>query len=180
MKKWGSVHWCVGTPPSFFVCVGVGRRFPTLPHSSGCSTIGVGGLSFRVRNGSGRFPAAVDHRHRIRVLTWVDVFGVLWCVRYWISGRGTHTHTHTWFVWCWLLWCLFGGLVPVACTHCCACSSGLSTPSSLGHLVLKPHLKTGFPLRCFQRLSLPYVANQHCSWRNNWHTRGTSVPVLSY
>ena len=44
----------------------------------------------------------------------------------------------------------------------------------------KPHLKTGFPLRCFQRLSLPYVANQRCSWRNNWHTRGTSVPVLSY
>ena len=45
---------------------------------------------------------------------------------------------------------------------------------------MKPHLKTGFPLRCFQRLSLPYVANQRCSWRNNWHTRGTSVPVLSY
>src|SRR5690625_3207239 len=44
----------------------------------------------------------------------------------------------------------------------------------------KPHLKTGFPLRCFQRLSLPYVANQPCSWRNSWHTRGTSVPVLSY
>ena len=44
----------------------------------------------------------------------------------------------------------------------------------------KPHLRTGFPLRCFQRLSLPYVANQPCSWRNNWHTRGTSVPVLSY
>ena len=45
---------------------------------------------------------------------------------------------------------------------------------------MKPHLKTGFPLRCFQRLSLPYVANQPCPWRNNWHTRGTSVPVLSY
>ena len=45
---------------------------------------------------------------------------------------------------------------------------------------MKPHLKTGFPLRCFQRLSLPYGANQPCSWRNNWHTRGTSVPVLSY
>src|SRR5699024_10811945 len=44
----------------------------------------------------------------------------------------------------------------------------------------KPHLKTGFPLRCVQRLCLPYVANQPCSWRNNWHTRGTSVPVLSY
>ena len=44
----------------------------------------------------------------------------------------------------------------------------------------KPHLKTGFPLRCFQRLSLPYVANQPCPRRNNWHTRGTSIPVLSY
>ena len=44
----------------------------------------------------------------------------------------------------------------------------------------KPHLETGFPLRCFQRLSLPYVANQHCHRHDNWHTRGMSNPVLSY
>ena len=44
----------------------------------------------------------------------------------------------------------------------------------------KPNLGTGFPLRCFQRLSLPYVANQPCPRRDNWHTRGTSIPVLSY
>ena len=44
----------------------------------------------------------------------------------------------------------------------------------------KPHLRTGFPLRCFQRLSLPYVANQPCHGRDNWPTRGMSVPVLSY
>ena len=44
----------------------------------------------------------------------------------------------------------------------------------------RPYLEAGFPLRCFQRLSLPDVANQPCSWRNNWHTRGQSVPVLSY
>src|SRR6201999_334906 len=44
----------------------------------------------------------------------------------------------------------------------------------------RPHLEACFPLRCFQRLSLPDVANQPCSWRNNWHTRGSSVPVLSY
>ena len=44
----------------------------------------------------------------------------------------------------------------------------------------KPHLETGFPLRCFQRLSLPYVANQPCHGRDNWPTRGMSVPVLSY
>jgi hypothetical protein len=42
--------------PLFWVFV---RRRPTLPHSVGCSTIGAGGLSFRVRNGSGRFPAAM-------------------------------------------------------------------------------------------------------------------------
>ena len=45
---------------------------------------------------------------------------------------------------------------------------------------MKPYLGTGFPLRCFQRLSLPYVANQPCPRRDNWHTRGTSNPVLSY
>src|SRR5690349_7934113 len=35
------------------------RRCPTLPHPPGCSTIGAGGLSFRVRNGTGRVPTAV-------------------------------------------------------------------------------------------------------------------------
>jgi hypothetical protein len=35
------------------------RRRPTLPHPGGCSTIGAGRLSFRVRNGTGRFPAAM-------------------------------------------------------------------------------------------------------------------------
>src|SRR5215218_8976387 len=63
-------------------------------------------------------------------------------------------------------------------------TSGLSTPCSVGGLTHlrggKPHLETCFPLRCIQRLSLPNVANQPCSWRNNWHTRGSSIPVLSY
>ena len=27
---------------------------------------------------------------------------------------------------------------------------------------------------------IPFVANQPCHWRDNWHTRGTSIPVLSY
>ena len=35
------------------------RRRPTLPHSLPCSTIGAEGLSFRVRNGTGRFPFAM-------------------------------------------------------------------------------------------------------------------------
>ena len=35
------------------------RRCPTLPHPPECSTIGAGGLSFRVRNVTGRFPSAM-------------------------------------------------------------------------------------------------------------------------
>src|SRR6478736_1771882 len=35
------------------------RRRPTLPHPGECSTIGAEGLSFRVRNGTGRFPFAM-------------------------------------------------------------------------------------------------------------------------
>ena len=35
------------------------RWCPTLPHPGGCSTIGAVRLSFRVRDGSGRFPVAV-------------------------------------------------------------------------------------------------------------------------
>ena len=42
------------------------------------------------------------------------------------------------------------------------------------------HLGVGFPLRCFQRLSLPDVATRRCPWRNNRYTRGQSIPVLSY
>ena len=42
------------------------------------------------------------------------------------------------------------------------------------------HLEVGFPLRCFQRLSLPDVATRRCPWRDNRYTRGQSIPVLSY
>src|SRR5436305_6697984 len=82
------------------------------------------------------------------------------------------------------LWQVLGLLVPVSCTCYHASTSGLSTRwSSRGPYSTKDgrsHLEASFPLRCFQRLSLPNVANQQCSWRNNWHTRGSSVPVLSY
>ena len=43
-------------PRPFF---GVVRRCPTLPHPRECSTIGAVGLSFRVRDGTGRFPHAM-------------------------------------------------------------------------------------------------------------------------
>lgn len=40
--------------------------------------------------------------------------------------------------------------------------------------------QVGFPLRCLQRLSLPYIATLLCGWRHNRSTRDTSIPVLSY
>ena len=43
-----------------------------------------------------------------------------------------------------------------------------------------PNLEVGFPLRCFQRLSLPDIATRRCRWRDNRYTRGQSTPVLSY
>ena len=42
------------------------------------------------------------------------------------------------------------------------------------------YLEGGFALRCFQRLSLPDLATQRCSWQNNWDTSGRFIPVLSY
>lgn len=82
-----------------------------------------------------------------------------------------------------LLWQVFGLLVPVGWALLLY-TSGLSTQCSAGGLNPqrggKPHLETCFPLRCVQRLSLPNVANQPCTWRYNWHTRGSSIPVLSY
>lgn len=42
------------------------------------------------------------------------------------------------------------------------------------------YLEAGFPLRCFQRLSLPNIATRRCDWRHNRYTRGSSTLVLSY
>src|SRR5207344_1272532 len=79
---------------------------------------------------------------------------------------------------------VLGLLVRVSSTRCRASTSRLSTWWSSRALTWspsgRPHLRASFALRCFQRLSLPNVANQPCRWRDNWHTRGSSAPVLSY
>ena len=113
------------------------RRFLTLPQPPGCSTISAGRLSFRVRNGSGRFPAAIGHRQTLRAYS-----GCWCCVRYCVvDASDSDVSVALLFVlflqtlivvW---VWCVcFGLLVPVAFTPCGASRSGLSTPSSLGDL----------------------------------------------
>jgi len=44
----------------------------------------------------------------------------------------------------------------------------------------RSYLGVGFPLRCFQRLSDPFMATRRCPWQDNRNTRGTFDPVLSY
>lgn len=82
--------------------------------------------------------------------------------------------------------CRVRPLVPVGSIPRGTSTSGLSnTCSTCGLQTLRkasrnPNLGAGFPLRCFQRLSLPNVANRPCRWRDNRHTRGPSTQVLSY
>ena len=201
-------------------------RRPSLPQGSPCSTIGVGRLNFRVRNGTGCFPLTMATttihrnpppagRHGVPKLVWnrpphaQGPHSI-------ITPRGCHSITTPWGGWLHhhglsppprgaggqlVGWephsgrehqnvaeknvrQALGHLVPVSSTCHHASTSGPSTRWSTGGLTRlfcgNPHLEACFPLRCFQRLSLPNVANQPCSWWNNWHTRGWSVPVLSY
>src|SRR3546814_16701868 len=78
-----------------------------------------------------------------------------------------------------------GQLVLVSCAHYCASIPSLSTSWSRttlqgGQAPGIPNLQTSFPLRCLQRLSLPYIATRQCHWHDNRYTSGTSTPVLSY
>ena len=69
-------------------------------------------------------------------------------------------------------------LVSFTCYH--ASTSSLSTWWSSTALIGSPGIEVSFPLRCFQRLSIPNIATLRCCWRNNRSTRGSSTPVLSY
>ena len=154
------------------------RRRPTLPHRHQCSTIGAEGLSFRVRNGAGRFPFAMTavtlgRYISARVTTNQNKKTVFCCVcvpdRISGTAQWTRRTNYSKFL---IVYQVIGLLVPVSFTPYGASTSGLSTQWSRWEPLTpdgawKPHLEACFPLRCFQRLSLPNVANQRCSWQNN-------------
>ena len=76
-----------------------------------------------------------------------------------------------------------GRLVLVRSTPCRASTPSLLPRRLRGALLLsheKLHLRVGFTLRCFQRLSLPDAATRLYGWRHNRYTVGPSTPVLSY
>src|SRR5205085_12225817 len=41
------------------------------------------------------------------------------------------------------------------------------------------YLRSGFTLRCIQRLSMLHLATERYCWHDNSYTRGGSIPVLS-
>ena len=185
------------------------RRRATLPHPLECSTIAAPGLSYRVRNGTGRLTRAMTtanltatarkpkeskpacHRWRsgnrladarqslplYRLMTIPTHIAVQDDPAQ--ERRGTNHHVVG-------MLCRRRPLVPVGSTPHGASTSGLSnTCSTCGLQTLRgtsrnPNLGAGFPLRCFQRLSLPNVANRPRHWRDDRHTRGSSTQVLSY
>ena len=159
------------------------RRCPTLPQGPPCSTIGAVRLSFRVRNVTGRFP------HAMAAET------LLTCCRVWqqplvcgVAGSDRTSRTTKWTRK--IFWkdrvlsshrlISTSQLHTLPCFHIWPINPVVWLGASHPQGAWKSHLEAGFPLRCFQRLSIPNVANQRCSWRNNWHTRGSSNPVLSY
>ena len=143
------------------------RRRPTLPHSTPCSTIGADRLSFRVRNGAGRFPIAMIAVTLLRCQP-TTIRSMVWSGR--IPGTAQWTQTR---ISCLRCNQVVGILVPVSFT---SRQSSLPhpayQPSSLAgslprQVSWKPHLEASFPLRCLQRLSHPNVANQRCTWQYN-------------
>ena len=194
----------MGGPPGVVASSGgpcrVVRRRATLPHPVGCSTIAVPGLSFRVRNGTGRLSWAMAAANLLLYGQTLGSAGL------WRPGNRTADADMSMFrlVRTMLLcaWCraqeedavhasranvgvAFRPLVPVGSTPRGASTSGLSTTCSAWGLqrlgaAWNPYLGEGFPLRCFQRLSLPNVANRPRHWRDDRHTRGSSTQVLSY
>ena len=91
------------------------RRCPTLPHPPGCSTIGAVGLSFRVRNGTGRFP------HAMTAVTLLPVP----CARFWAvwGGKSLGYNCGAWLLFCcvgsWNKGLLFGNHIVDACSVLC-------------------------------------------------------------
>ena len=107
------------------------RRRPTLPHPPECSTIGAVKLSFRVRNGTGRFLNAMTAVTR-RDPTSPQPHTPQGARSVVVSPEPHSGREHTLQTGQMLI--SHRPLVPVSSTHCCASTSGLSTQSSTGGL----------------------------------------------
>src|SRR3989475_7226656 len=138
-------------------------RRPTLPRPRSRSTIGADRLNCRVRDGNGCGPAALVASQKPMTNAWMKESGTIATGRD-QAARAISTARLK------RLRALHLPPINVVVFHG---PSGVLRPRSVD-------LGTGFPLRCFQRLSLPDIANRRCHWRDSRDTSGRSNPVLSY
>ena len=154
-------------PPRGAASKSTNRRRPTLPGPCEPSTIGAEGLNCSVRNGKRCFPLAIATGNFARPAPAVP-------------QNCTAPHN---------------GYQKYPSSPRPISTSLLQSVTALPELAYQPgglpgvllplgdgraHLEVGFPLRCFQRLSNPDVANLRCRWHDNRYTRGLFIPVLSY
>ena len=172
---------------------GVFNKIPAATYSptrKPCSTIGSGGLNFRVRDGNGWDPSDIATGNLGSALRWRRS-GT--CIRARIRVTVCKTTE---------LDPGLRGIAPASGSRRkndqAARAISIGQLNALPRLHLRPidvvvfdgpsgglrpgrpSLEVRFPLRCFQRLSNPHTATQRCHWRDNWYTGGASNPVLSY
>src|SRR4029079_19470832 len=127
------------------------RRRPTLPGGCPPSTIGASGLNFSVRNGKRCTPAAITAET--------------------VKGRADarpsklHSSDNAFKI-------KTSGNEYGSAEHIAVLARPAYRRGGLPRPLLplgdgKPHLEVGFPLRCFQRLSHPDVANQQRRWHDD-------------
>ena len=144
------------------------------------STMGAGAFNGRVRDGIGFWARRSSHQTGATTscvrpgVSQVGAFGKQLCIWSSVADRLSHGH---------------GSREAIKFNR--AISTGQLNASPRLHTqpinVVVFHgsqgssrFEVGFPLRCLQRLSRPYVATLHCGWRHNSSTRGMFIPVLSY
>ena len=146
------------------------------PTRKPCSTIGSGGLNFRVRDGNGWSPSDVATgnlayaQERVtddRARPWPPAKSRA------DSGSRRKNDQASRAI-------SIGQLNALPRLHLRPIDVVVFDGPSGGLRPGRPLLEARFPLRCFQRLSIPDTATQRCHWRDNWYTGGPSNPVLSY
>ena len=167
------------------------RRRPTLPRPLGRSTIGAVGLNDRVRDGNECGPyALVASENRLNTCKEVttEEMVVFVCLRIHVNrscdcsavvfqpptvkkGGVVKPHGR-------LGWVSSEAIArfPLPTYR----RGGLPRPFRGLKVPGRVHLGDGFPLRCFQRLSVPTIATRRCHWRDSRDTSGSSDSVLSY
>ena len=160
------------------------RRRPTLPRSLDRSTIGAVGLNDRVRDGNECGPyalvaseCATTESGSVRVLAnrrscrSCECSAVVFLPLSWRKGGVVKPHGRLG----WVSSETIAGL-PLPTYR----RGGLPRPFRGLKVPGRVHLGDGFPLRCFQRLSVPIIATRRCHWRDSRDTSGSSDSVLSY